>query len=125
MLQKIKHFIRALYTLPLAVIRLYQAKQKADMFYNENPTRYYVLAASPNSLIVTSRTFQKRIRKRVLYTSYKTRRTSTATSTDMMKDCYYFTPDTSGRTPANYKRILREKFIMYIKHQLLFIKTRR
>ena len=113
---KVFKIIKAVFTLPSAIKRFYAAKRKADFWYRCFPTRYYVLANSPTHLIVTSKEYQKGIRKKPIHTNQRTRKTRLASGEDMQRDCYYFTPTKYGKTPKQYKRILRAKLWKYIKH---------
>lgn len=119
MITQIFKKIKAVFTLPVALIRLYKAKRKADFWYRAMPARYYVLAHSPSRLIVTSKEYQKHIGKKPIHTNQRTRKTRCASGEDMYRDCYYFTPTKYGKKPKNYNKLLRRKLLMYIKHHFI------
>lgn len=122
MVQKIINIFKAFKAIPVAVYTFYQAKKRADALYKEHPARYYVLASSPTTLIVTSKIFQHRTGKTPIHINQRTHRARPASVGAMHKDSYYFTPTSRGKVPANYSALMRAKFITYIKHQLSYIR---
>lgn len=122
MVQKIINTYKVIQTIPVAIYKLYKAKKRADALYKAHPARYYVLASSPTALIVTSKIYQHRTGKKPIHINQRTHRTRPASVGAMHKDSYYFTPTSKGKVPANYKKLMRVKFLMYIKHQLFYIR---
>lgn len=125
MKQKLLNFTIALFSLPAALIRLHKAILRAKKLYAIAPERYYVLASSANSLIVTSHSFQRAIGRKPRKTKASTKRTRKASNESMYRDCYYFTPTCNGKLPANYNSLMRQKLLTYIRHHLFYIRTRR
>ena len=124
-MKKIINFSKAIYKLPKAIYTYIKAVKRANSLYRQSPNRYFVLASSPDELIITSRLYQKYKRPVTITHNARTGYSKVATAQSMMTDCYYFTPNRSGKIPANYRHMLWEKFQTYIKHQLFFIKTGR
>lgn len=122
-LKKIYNLCRAMYILPYSIVELYETIQEAKRMHATNPERYYVLASSPTSLIVTSRPFQKKRRPMSVVKNATNGRSKVATGDTMYNDCYYFTPSRTGKIPKDYYAILKAKFKMYIYHQLTYIRT--
>lgn len=122
MIQKIQNTAKALIILPKAIYTFLKAKKRADALYKEHPARYYVLATSKDTLIVTSRIFQQKTRKTPIRINQRTHRARPASVGAMHRDSYYFTPTSKGKVPLNYNQLMKHKFITYIKHQLLYIR---
>lgn len=96
----------------VANIQLWYAIRMANRAHAKNHVRYYVMPNENGKLIVMNRKGFRHYKK-------KGRITHQAGVRDMMKECFYFTPDAGETTPMT-PEIREAKRIMWLEYYFSF-----
>ena len=106
MIQKLIEFFRYKF----AGIQLWYAIRLADKAHAKSKVRYYVMPDEKDRLVVMNRKGFRFYKKKGLITHE-------AKVRDVMKECFYFTPDAGGNSPMT-SEIQEAKRLMWLEYHL-------